>query len=65
VALDGELEDRNGHKFPMFKNFKIDFTVGKGRVQLKNLFGGDKVLGKYPHQAAEILCITDVIKQPF
>jgi hypothetical protein len=52
VALAGELEDRNGHKFPIFKNLKIDFTVGKGSVQLKNLFGGDKLLGKYLYQVA-------------
>jgi len=63
VALDGELEERNGYKFPTFKTLKIDFTVGKGSVQLKNLFGGDKVLGKYLHQAAGILCTTDVIQQ--
>jgi len=61
VALDGELEERNGYKFPKFKTLKIDFTVGKGSVQLKNLFGGDKVLGKYLHQAAGILRTTDVI----
>jgi hypothetical protein len=63
VALDGELEERNGHKFPAFKTLKIDFTVGKGSVQLKNLFGGDKLLGKYLYQAAGILCTTDVIQQ--
>lgn len=61
MALDGELEERNGYKFPKFKTLKIDFTVGKGSVQLKNLFGGDKVLGKYLHQAAGILRTTDVI----
>ena len=63
MALDGELEERTGHKFPTFKSLKIDFTVGKGNVQLKNLFGGDKVLGKYLRQAAGILCTIDVIQQ--
>jgi Haemolymph juvenile hormone binding protein (JHBP). len=46
VVLDSELEERNGYKFPKVKTLKIDFTVGKGSVQLMNLFGGDKVLGK-------------------
>jgi len=61
--MDGEVEERNGHKFPTFKTLKIDLTVGKGNVQLKNLFGGDKVLGKYVRQAAGILCTTHVIHQ--
>jgi hypothetical protein len=47
VRLDGELEERNGSKYIRFKTLKINFTVGKGTVQLRNLFGGDKVLGKY------------------
>ena len=63
VALVGELEERNGYKFPTFKTLKIDFTVGKGSVQLKNLFGGDKLLGKYLYQAAGVLYTTDVIQQ--
>jgi hypothetical protein len=46
VTLEGEVEERDGYKFPKFSSLKIIFTVGKGTVQLKNLFGGDKVLGK-------------------
>jgi hypothetical protein len=46
VTLEGDVEERNGYKFPKFISLKIIFTVGKGSVQLKNLFGGDKVLGK-------------------
>jgi len=61
--MDGEVEERNGHKFPAFKTLKIDLTVGKGNVQLKNLFGGDKVLGKCLLQVAGILCTTHVIQQ--
>jgi hypothetical protein len=41
------VEERNGYKFTQFSSLKIVFTVGAGSVQLKNLFGGDKVLGKY------------------
>jgi hypothetical protein len=47
VLLDGDVEERNGYKFPKFNSLKIVFTVGTGTVQLRNLFGGDKVLGKY------------------
>jgi hypothetical protein len=49
VTLDGETEERNGFKFIKFNTLKIVFTVGKGSVQLGNLFGGDKLLGTYTH----------------
>lgn len=54
VVMNGEVEDRNGYKFPKFKNLKINFTVGKGTVELQNLFGGDKVLGKYTHATEQV-----------
>ncbi|XP_021930050.1 protein takeout isoform X2 [Zootermopsis nevadensis] len=45
VTLDGDLEDRSGFKFVRFNTLRIVFTMGKGRVELRNLFNGDKVLG--------------------
>jgi hypothetical protein len=47
VNLDGEIEERNGFNFAKFNVLKIVFTVGKGSLQLGNLFGGDKLLGTY------------------
>jgi hypothetical protein len=57
VILKGEVEEKNGSKFIKFNSLKIVFTVGKGSLELGNLFGGDKVLGTYTHTAS-LLIIT-------
>uniref|UniRef100_A0A6M2DY58 Putative hemolymph juvenile hormone binding protein n=1 Tax=Xenopsylla cheopis TaxID=163159 RepID=A0A6M2DY58_XENCH len=50
AVVTGEVVDKNGEKHVQFTDVKIKIKVGKGRLHLKNLFGGDKALGDIINQ---------------
>ncbi|XP_046393515.1 circadian clock-controlled protein daywake-like [Ischnura elegans] len=51
VILRGGLEKRGGKDYLKYKSMDINIHVGRGKMQLENLFGGDKMLGKIVNDA--------------
>lgn len=45
--LNGELYEKNGETYLKFISNQLKVKVGGGKVQLDNLFNGDKVLCKF------------------
>ncbi|XP_026466732.1 protein takeout-like [Ctenocephalides felis] len=45
AVMQGEIVEKDGQKHIKFTDLNIKIKVGKGRLHLKNLFGGDKALG--------------------
>lgn len=45
VQFVGRLDDANGEKYLKINDFKMKIAVGKGTMQLDNLFGGERALG--------------------
>lgn len=51
VALRGALEKKGGKDYLKYKSMDIKIQVGKGRLNLENLFGGDRTLGTVVNEA--------------
>nr|CAD7269437.1 unnamed protein product [Timema shepardi] len=47
VVLRGQVYKKKGEDYLRFQSIEIDLKIGKFHVHLDNLFGGDKVLGKW------------------
>lgn len=46
MKLSSELSNRDGGEYIKFTGMNMDFAVGKGKIKLDNLFGGDKLIGE-------------------
>ncbi|XP_071455446.1 putative beta-carotene-binding protein [Hetaerina americana] len=51
VILRGGFERRGGKDYLKYKSMDINIHVGRGKIHLENLFGGDKMLGKVVNDA--------------
>lgn len=47
VSLLGNIIDIDGLNYIRFTNVSLRIMVNKGNIELRNLFGGDKNLGKF------------------
>lgn len=46
VSLQGKIENIDGFNYIRFDNITLKIEIDRGRIELRNLFGGDKNLGK-------------------
>lgn len=47
AVVRGERIDQNGEKYFNVKDIDVDFHIGHARIELGDLFNGDKELGKF------------------
>ncbi|XP_077289407.1 uncharacterized protein LOC143913463 [Arctopsyche grandis] len=45
VRMDSQIVKRDGHEYIQINAMKVKMEIGKGNLQLYNLFGGDRSLG--------------------
>lgn len=46
TKLRGELYEKDGEKYLRYTDIEIKIQVGEGKVKLRKLFGGDKILSE-------------------
>lgn len=60
VTILGNIIDIGGLNFIRFDNISLKIMVTKGSIELRNLFGGDKHLGKFTELTFKTIIIVEL-----